>query len=178
MQTEWHHHSNQSYSFHRSPSHKWNKIIIRVIWYYQLSWKRKLATVEILKADVSSVNPSSERWLYYLLDKFSHLFAVNLHIRELLQVPHTRFIQPNIVILCKSLPSFLVYHYIFCDFLFTRLVLSYDPYGNAHFYWNTSSKNPPMRTVRDDVSRAAQSHMAQQQARRRKDQRERTTALW
>ena len=34
-----------------------------------------------------------------------------------------------------------------------------------------------MRTVRDDVSRVAQSHMAQQQAKRRKDQRERTTAL-
>ena len=33
----------------------------RQFWYYQLSWQRTLATVESFKADVSSVNPSSER---------------------------------------------------------------------------------------------------------------------
>ena len=33
----------------------------RVIWCYQLSWKRKLSTVKSLKADVSRVSPSSER---------------------------------------------------------------------------------------------------------------------
>ena len=34
-----------------------------VIWYYQLNWLRKFATVEIkrFKADVSSVSPSSEK---------------------------------------------------------------------------------------------------------------------
>jgi len=31
-----------------------------VLWLYQLSWKYKLATVTSLKADVSSVSPSSE----------------------------------------------------------------------------------------------------------------------
>ena len=33
----------------------------RVIWSYQLSWLRKLATVKSFKADVSSVSPLSER---------------------------------------------------------------------------------------------------------------------
>ena len=33
-------------------------IWINVIWYYQLSWKRKLATAKSFKADVSSVSPS------------------------------------------------------------------------------------------------------------------------
>ena len=33
----------------------------RVIYYYQESWQRKLATVKSLKADVSSVSPFSER---------------------------------------------------------------------------------------------------------------------
>ena len=33
----------------------------RVIYYYQESWQRKLATLKSLKADVSSVSPFSER---------------------------------------------------------------------------------------------------------------------
>ena len=33
----------------------------KVIWLYQLSWKRKLTTVMSYKADVSSVSPLSER---------------------------------------------------------------------------------------------------------------------
>ena len=32
-----------------------------IIWIYQQSWNGKLATVTIIKADVSSVSPSSER---------------------------------------------------------------------------------------------------------------------
>ena len=33
----------------------------QVIWCWQLSWKRKLATVKSYEADVSNVSPSSER---------------------------------------------------------------------------------------------------------------------
>ena len=33
----------------------------RVIKYYHLSWKHKLATVKSLEADVLSISPSSER---------------------------------------------------------------------------------------------------------------------
>ena len=36
----------------------------KVIWYYQLSWQRKLATVKSFKTDVSSVSPSSEEMRY------------------------------------------------------------------------------------------------------------------
>ena len=32
----------------------------KVIWFYQLSWYRKVVTVKSFKADVSSVSPSSE----------------------------------------------------------------------------------------------------------------------
>ena len=31
------------------------------LWIYQQSWNGKLATVMVIKADVSSVSPSSER---------------------------------------------------------------------------------------------------------------------
>ena len=40
----------------------------KVIWLYQLSWKCKLATVTCYKADVSSVSPSSERKIGWLVD--------------------------------------------------------------------------------------------------------------
>ena len=51
----------------------------RVIKYYHLSWKHKLATVKSLEADVLSISPSSERleikaysiktFLFYMLVK-------------------------------------------------------------------------------------------------------------
>ena len=50
--------------------HRLNK----VIWLYQRSWKCKLGTVTIWKADVSSVSPSSER-----MPTQHHSFFRNFH---------------------------------------------------------------------------------------------------
>ena len=47
--------------FHKSSSPKLTYLHNKVIWYYQLSWWSNLATVRSFKADVLSVNPSSEK---------------------------------------------------------------------------------------------------------------------
>ena len=47
----------------------------RVIYCFQLSWKRKLATVKNLKADVSSVSPHLERYWWPLLEGLNVLIG-------------------------------------------------------------------------------------------------------
>ena len=60
----------------------------RVIYYYQESWQRKLATVKSLKADVSSVSPFSERleelWVacVFLCWKWSYAIGGNMVTRK------------------------------------------------------------------------------------------------
>ena len=54
----------------------------RVIWYYQLSWWRKLAFVKSFKADVSSVSPSSERNV-----SFETLYGVKITLPTQLIMP-------------------------------------------------------------------------------------------
>ena len=51
-----------------------NCLTYTVIWYYQLSLKRKLATLRRFNVDVSSVSPSSERMEFHLS---THLITPN-----------------------------------------------------------------------------------------------------